>query len=82
MASGAVEVTEFQQNFSRAGHAHAGVLVTLSLVALVYAAALTRSATGLQILTGHHPAGPVSRVRASSAARRRGGTTARPANTS
>ncbi len=28
--------TEFQQTFSRAGHAHAGVLVTLALVVLVY----------------------------------------------
>jgi hypothetical protein len=37
VASGAVEVTEFQQDFSRAGHAHAGVLVILSLVAVAYA---------------------------------------------
>lgn len=34
---GQVELTEFQQAFARAGHAHAGVLVILSLVALLYA---------------------------------------------
>jgi hypothetical protein len=32
---GAVPLTPFQQAFARAGHAHAGVLVTLSLVSLV-----------------------------------------------
>lgn len=35
-ASGAVPVTETQRAWFRAGHAHAGVLVILSLVALVY----------------------------------------------
>jgi hypothetical protein len=30
-------LTDFQVAFSRAGHAHAGVLVTLSLIALVLA---------------------------------------------
>lgn len=34
---GQVEVTEFQLAFARAGHAHAGVLVILSLVALILA---------------------------------------------
>jgi hypothetical protein len=37
VASGQVELTDFQVAFSRAGHAHAGVLVTLSLIALVLA---------------------------------------------
>ncbi len=37
VASGQVELTNFQVAFSRAGHAHAGVLVTLSLIALVLA---------------------------------------------
>lgn len=47
VASGAVELTEFQQNFSRAGHAHAGVLVILSLVAVLLAdAADARGAGG------------------------------------
>ncbi|KAA2252675.1 hypothetical protein F0L68_34730 [Solihabitans fulvus] len=32
---GAVPMTDFQKAFARAGHAHAGVLVTLSLVTLV-----------------------------------------------
>jgi hypothetical protein len=32
---GAVEMTDFQKAFARAGHAHAGVLVTLSLICLV-----------------------------------------------
>jgi hypothetical protein len=34
---GQVELTEFQQAFARAGHAHAGVLVILSLVAVIMA---------------------------------------------
>jgi hypothetical protein len=32
---GHVPMTEFQRNFARAGHAHAGVLVTLALVGLI-----------------------------------------------
>jgi hypothetical protein len=34
---GAVPLTDFQKTFARAGHAHAGVLVTLSLITLVLA---------------------------------------------
>ncbi|QSB05622.1 hypothetical protein [Natronoglycomyces albus] len=34
---GQVPMTEFQKSFARAGHAHAGVLVTLGLVCLVLA---------------------------------------------
>jgi hypothetical protein len=34
---GAVPLSPFQQSFARAGHAHAGVLVTLGLVTLVLA---------------------------------------------
>lgn len=34
-------MTEFQRSFARAGHAHAGVLVTLGLIALVLADATT-----------------------------------------
>jgi hypothetical protein len=34
---GQVELTEFQQAFARAGHAHASVLVILSLVAVIMA---------------------------------------------
>jgi hypothetical protein len=34
---GKVAMTPFQQAFARAGHAHAGVLVTLSLVTLILA---------------------------------------------
>ncbi|SDY49659.1 hypothetical protein SAMN05444365_102440 [Micromonospora pattaloongensis] len=34
---GAVDLTDFQKTFARAGHAHAGVLVTLSLVCLILA---------------------------------------------
>ncbi|GGO02319.1 hypothetical protein [Microbispora bryophytorum] len=39
---GAVPMTPFQQTFARAGHAHAGVLVTLGLVCLLFV-----DATGL-----------------------------------
>lgn len=35
--SGAVALTDFQAGFARAGHAHAGVLVVLSLVAVMLA---------------------------------------------
>lgn len=40
---GQVPMTDFQKTFARAGHAHAGVLVTLALVTLILAdaAALT-----------------------------------------
>lgn len=38
---GSVPLTDFQRNFARAGHAHAGVLVTLGLVAAVLADATT-----------------------------------------
>ncbi|CAN5556019.1 hypothetical protein BH20ACT23_BH20ACT23_25420 [soil metagenome] len=33
---GRASVTEFQQNFARAGHAHAGVLVTLALICQLF----------------------------------------------
>lgn len=37
IARGGVAMTDFQENFARAGHAHAGVLVTLSLITLLLA---------------------------------------------
>ena len=37
IARGAVPMTDFQRSFARAGHGHAGVLVILSLVGLLYA---------------------------------------------
>lgn len=37
IAAGAVEMTPFQKSFARAGHGHAGMLVTLSLICLVLA---------------------------------------------
>lgn len=40
---GSVPMTDFQKSFARAGHAHAGVLVILSLVCLVLADATTVS---------------------------------------
>jgi hypothetical protein len=42
IASGAVPMTDFQKSFARAGHGHAGVLVILGLVGLLYV-----DATGL-----------------------------------
>lgn len=42
IAQGAVPMTDFQRSFARAGHGHAGVLVILSLVGLLYV-----DATGL-----------------------------------
>src|SRR5262245_36215370 len=44
---GHVPMTDFQKSFARAGHAHAGVLVTLSLICLVLA-----DASGLTGLWG------------------------------
>jgi len=40
------ELTDFQNAFFRAGHAHAGVLVILSLVALIYADTLELTGFG------------------------------------
>jgi hypothetical protein len=37
VVGGKVAMTEFQKSFARAGHAHAGVLVTLGLVTLILA---------------------------------------------
>ncbi|MGA8117275.1 MAG: hypothetical protein WCA46_26880 [Actinocatenispora sp.] len=42
IARGGVPMTDFQKSFARAGHGHAGVLVVLSLVCLLYV-----DATGL-----------------------------------
>ena len=39
VVAGGVPATDFQQRFFRAGHAHAGVLVTLGLVCLLLAEA-------------------------------------------
>lgn len=36
VARGRMAVTDFQRTFHRAGHAHAGVLVVLALIALLY----------------------------------------------
>jgi len=36
IARGDVPMTEFQKSFARAGHGHAGALVTLSLVGLLF----------------------------------------------
>src|SRR5690606_37143092 len=47
IVGGEVPMTDFQKAFARAGHAHAGVLVTLGLICLVLA-----DAAGLAGLTG------------------------------
>lgn len=52
VASGDVPLTTFQQNFARAGHAHAGMLVTLGLVGVVLADA-TRLDGLLGVLARH-----------------------------
>lgn len=52
VVTGQVPLTEFQQDFARAGHAHAGVLVTLALVGLLYADAA--GLTGLLGVLGRH----------------------------
>lgn len=46
---GHIEMTPFQAAFARAGHAHAGVLVTLGLVGLLYADATGFSGVPLWI---------------------------------
>jgi hypothetical protein len=43
---GKKDLTDFQRAFFRAGHAHAGVLLILSLVALLYADSLELSGLG------------------------------------
>src|ERR671912_583113 len=68
IVSGAVEVTDFQLGFSRAGHAHARVLVTLSLIAIVLAdAADTALATGAGSTTSAGSATSAARGGATSA---------------
>jgi hypothetical protein len=52
VVSGQEELTEFQLAFSRAGHAHAGVLVTLGLVGVILADA-TRMTGFLGYLARH-----------------------------
>ena len=47
IARGAAEMTEFQKSFARAGHGHAGMLVTLGLICLVLA-----DASGLDGVAG------------------------------
>ncbi|MEQ7007016.1 hypothetical protein ABN028_12625 [Actinopolymorpha sp. B17G11] len=49
IARGQVPMTDFQKSFARAGHGHAGVLVILSLVGLLYADAT--GLTGLALWT-------------------------------
>ena len=49
IARGQVPMTDFQKSFARAGHGHAGVLVILSLVGLLYADAT--GFTGLPLWT-------------------------------
>ncbi|ASO18963.1 hypothetical protein FHR81_001229 [Actinoalloteichus hoggarensis] len=41
IVTGRVAMTDFQKSFARAGHGHAGVLVILSLVGLLYADTMT-----------------------------------------
>jgi len=48
---GEVPMTDFQRSFARAGHAHAGVLVILALVCVLYADAAGRG--GLWGLLSH-----------------------------
>jgi len=45
---GGASVTEFQSNFARAGHAHAGVLVTLGLVCQLFVDAADMSGVAEQ----------------------------------
>lgn len=49
---GKADRTPFQERFERAGHAHAGVLVILSLVALIYADSIEMS--GLVAVVAHN----------------------------
>ncbi|MGH2774436.1 MAG: hypothetical protein ACRDJT_03250 [Actinomycetota bacterium] len=46
---GRAPVTEFQHDFARAGHAHAGVLVTLALVCQVFVDAADMSGLAEQV---------------------------------
>ena len=47
LARGRTPATDFQRSFARAGHAHAAVLLVLSLVGLLYAEASGMAAGGL-----------------------------------
>lgn len=52
IARGDVPMTDFQKSFARAGHGHAGVLVILSLVGLLYVD--QTGLTGLGLWVGRH----------------------------
>jgi hypothetical protein len=52
IVGGGEEATPFQLGFARAGHAHAGVLLILSLVGLLYADAIRL--TGVAGILGRH----------------------------
>jgi hypothetical protein len=52
VVTGGVELTTFQQDFARAGHAHAGMLVTLGLIGLLLADAA--GLTGVRGVLGRH----------------------------
>jgi hypothetical protein len=56
---GAVPMTDFQKAFARAGHAHAGVLVILSLVALLYVDATGLTGVPLWIARNAIPAAAI-----------------------
>ncbi len=56
---GAVPMTDFQKAFARAGHAHAGVLVILSLVALLYVDATGLTGVPLWIARNGIPAAAI-----------------------
>ena len=57
IVGGKVAMTPFQKTFARAGHAHAGVLVTLSLVTLILADAAALDGVLGWLATDRHPGG-------------------------
>lgn len=59
VASGCVPATSEQKAFFRAGHAHAGVLVLLALVALLYIDAASITGAPAVIATICIPAAPI-----------------------
>ena|SRR5690625_5016468 len=59
VASGGVPATEQQRAYFRAGHAHAGVLVMLSLVALLYIDAAPVTGAPAVVATFCIPASPI-----------------------
>ncbi|WP_116949767.1 hypothetical protein [Jiangella endophytica] len=59
IARGGVPATPFQQSFARAGHGHAGMFITLGLIAIVLTDATTLDGAAAWVARGGIPAAAI-----------------------